>query len=115
MLTGGEVAEVFSVPLNATMGTGVLAVGSVMLTGGDVVEVFSVPRNATIGTGVLNRFVPLPSSVARGKMAGAPPGTGTSLSCPLGLLILVLSDIVAGLPNFPGFWGSDRDRRGLSL
>ena len=103
MLTGGVVDEVFSVPRNATIG--LLAVGSVVLTGGDVVEVFSVPRDAIIGTGVLNRFVPLPSSVARGKMAGAPPGMGTSLSCPLGLLVIVLSDIVDGIVQFPRVLG----------
>jgi hypothetical protein len=73
-----------------------------VLTGGDVVEVVSVPRDAIIGTGVLNRFEPLPSSVARGKMAGALPGTGTSLSCPLGLFVLVLSDRIAQFPRFLG-------------
>jgi len=112
MLTGGDVVKVLSVPRNATIGTVVSVVGSVMLTGGYVDEAFSVPRNATIGTGVLCLLVPLPSSVARGNTAGALPGAGASLSCPLGRLLLVLSDIGVGLPIFPGFWGSDKGKRG---
>ena len=84
-----------------------------MLTGGDVAKVLSVPRNATIGTGVLCLLVPLPSSVARGNTAGALPGAGASLPCHLGRLLLVLSDIGVGLPIFPGFWGSDKGKRGV--
>jgi hypothetical protein len=113
MLTGGEVDEVLSVPRNATIGTGVLAVGSSTLTGGDVDEAFSVPRNVTAGTRGLCRFASLAPFEARENIAGS--SLEPSLPCPLGLLLLVLVDIAVGLPNFPGFWGSVRNKRGLPL